>query len=157
VGPHAEALIRYYQDCVARWSDERYALDKRFVQLTLLLDQGEDAQGLRWQRMSETFHDLGEVLARVPESAVVVNVSDTAGTIGLLKLHAEHDGYPLTDENREPHRELAREGLMVVGHDFLKGREAFYRLTKLGWKLAEVLERDPLIGPSPSESASHRP
>ena len=50
---------------MARWSDERYALDKRFVQLTLLLDQGEDAPGPRWQRGSETLHDLGEVLARV--------------------------------------------------------------------------------------------
>ena len=67
MGPHAEAHRRYYQDCVARWSDERYALDERFVQLTLLLDQGEDAPGPRWQRGNETLHDLGEVLAQVPE------------------------------------------------------------------------------------------
>ena len=33
---------------------------------------GEDTPGPRWQRMSETLHDLGEVLARVPEPAVVV-------------------------------------------------------------------------------------
>ena len=25
MGPHGEAHRRYYQDCVARWSDERYA------------------------------------------------------------------------------------------------------------------------------------
>jgi formylglycine-generating enzyme required for sulfatase activity len=82
--------MRYYQDCVARWSDERYALDKRFVQLTLLLDQGEDAQGLRWQRMSETFHDLGEVLARVPEPAVVVLGPPGSGKSTLLR-HYELD------------------------------------------------------------------
>jgi predicted NACHT family NTPase len=89
-GSSAEAHRRYYQDCEARWSDERYALDKRFVQLTLLLDQGEDAQGLRWQRMSETFHDLGEVLARVPELAVVVLGPPGSGKSTLLR-HYELD------------------------------------------------------------------
>jgi formylglycine-generating enzyme required for sulfatase activity len=87
VGPHVEAHRRYYQDCVARWSDERYALDKRFVQLTLLLDQGEDAQGLRWQRVSETFHDLEEVLARVPEPAVVVLGPPGSGKSTLLRYY----------------------------------------------------------------------
>ena len=77
--------MRYYQDCVARWSDERYDLDKRFVQLTLLLDQGEDAPGPRWQRSSETFHDLGEVLARVPEPAVVVLGPPGSGKSTLLR------------------------------------------------------------------------
>jgi hypothetical protein len=90
VGPQVEAHRRYYQDCVARWSDERYALDKRFVQLALLLDQGEDAQGLRWQRGSETLHDLGEVLARVPEPAVVVLGPPGSGKSTLLR-HYELD------------------------------------------------------------------
>ncbi len=70
---------------MARWSDERYALDKRFVQLTLLLDQGEDAPGPRWQRGSETLHDLGEVLARVPEPAVVVLGPPGSGKSTLLQ------------------------------------------------------------------------
>jgi predicted NACHT family NTPase len=90
VGPHVEAPRRYYQDCVARWSDERYALDKRFVQLTLLLDQGEDAPGPRWQRGSETFHDLGEVLAKVSEPAVVVLGPPGSGKSTLLR-HYELD------------------------------------------------------------------
>jgi predicted ATP-dependent serine protease len=90
VGPDSEAHKRYYQDCEARWSDKRYALDRRFVQLTLLLDQGEDAQGLRWQRMSETFHDLGEVLAQVPEPAVVVLGPPGSGKSTLLR-HYELD------------------------------------------------------------------
>jgi formylglycine-generating enzyme required for sulfatase activity len=89
-GSSAEAHKRYYQDCVARWSDERYALDKRFVQLTLLLDQGEDAPGPRWQRGSQTFHDLEEVLAQVPEPAVVVLGPPGSGKSTLLR-HYELD------------------------------------------------------------------
>jgi hypothetical protein len=75
---------------VARWSNERYALDKRFVQLTLLLDQGEDAPGPCWQRGSETLHDLGEVLARAPEPAVVVLGPPGSGKSTLLR-HYELD------------------------------------------------------------------
>ena len=56
---------------MARWSGERYALDKRFVQLTLLLDQGKMRQGLAGNAAARRC-DLGEVLARVPEPAVVV-------------------------------------------------------------------------------------
>jgi formylglycine-generating enzyme required for sulfatase activity len=68
-----------------RWSDERYALDKRFVQLTLLLDQGEDAAGPRWHSMSEKFRDLREVLAHVAEPAVVVLGPPGSGKSTLLR------------------------------------------------------------------------
>ena len=60
------------------------------MQLTLLLDQGEDAPGPRWQRGSETLHDLGEVLARVPEPAVVVLGPPGSGKSTLLR-HYELD------------------------------------------------------------------
>ena len=60
------------------------------MQLTLLLDQGEDAPGPRWQRGSETFHDLEEVLARVPEPAVVVLGAPGSGKSTLLR-HYELD------------------------------------------------------------------
>jgi hypothetical protein len=68
----AVPFASYYQDCISRWSGARYALDKRFVHLTLLLDQGEDAQGPRWQPAGETFSDLRDALARVPNQAIVV-------------------------------------------------------------------------------------
>src|SRR5712691_10946823 len=90
VGQRVEAHRRYYQDCIARWSDERYALDKRFVQFTLLLDHVEDAPGPRWQRGSETLHDLVEVLAKVPEPAVVVLGPPGSGKSTLLR-HYELD------------------------------------------------------------------
>ena len=47
-------------------------------------------QGPRWQRMSETFHDLAEVLARVPEPAVVVLGPPGSGKSTLLR-HYELD------------------------------------------------------------------
>ena len=45
------------------------------------------------------------------------------------------------DANRDACRELAREGLLVAGHDFSRGREAFYRMTETGVKLVGVLGR----------------
>jgi hypothetical protein len=69
-----------------------------------------------------------------------VQLSEAA--LALLKLHAERQGgLPVDDTTREPYRELARAGLMVVGHSFTGGREAFYTLTEIGKKLASVLER----------------
>jgi hypothetical protein len=62
---------------------------------------------------------------------------------------------PVDDANRDACRELAAAGLLVVGHDFTRGREAFYRITELGMKAAAVLGRMP-TGPSPAESASPR-
>ena len=46
--------------------------------------------GPRWQRGSETLHDLGEVLARVPEPAVVVLGPPGSGKSTLLR-HYELD------------------------------------------------------------------
>ena len=36
-GSAAEISERYFQECIERWSQPRYALDQRFVNLTLLL------------------------------------------------------------------------------------------------------------------------
>jgi len=44
-------------------------LDQRFVHLTLLLDQGEEAQGPRWAPQEQRFQNLAEVLANVPDPA----------------------------------------------------------------------------------------
>ncbi len=57
--------------------------------------------------------------------------------LALLKLHLERKGdIPVDDMTRETYRELARAGLMVVGHSFTRGREAFYKLTDAGWDFA---------------------
>ena len=65
----------------------------------------------------------------------------SAEALVLLRRHAERKGdIPVDDSTRETYRELARQGLMVVGHSFTGGRESVYRLTELGWKLARVLD-----------------
>lgn len=62
----------FYQRCIKRWSAPRYALDARFVDLTLLLDQGADAQGQRWQAKHDSFQTLQQVLAATPDPVVLL-------------------------------------------------------------------------------------
>lgn len=52
-------LTEYRLARIAEWSQPRYALDKRFVHLVLLLDQGEEASGTRWAEQDREFQDLG--------------------------------------------------------------------------------------------------
>jgi hypothetical protein len=62
--------------------------------------------------------------------------------LSLFRLHAERKGkIAVDDANREAYRELARHGLMVVGHSFTGGREAFYAMTEVGARFVRVLER----------------
>lgn len=84
------AFRRYYAACVERWSEPRYALDKRFVHLTLLLDQSEEAQGPRWAPQARTFQDLREVLAEAPDPALVLLGPPGSGKSTLLR-HFELD------------------------------------------------------------------
>ncbi len=76
-------MDRYRQSRIARWSQPRYALDQRFVRLTLLIDQGKEAQGVRWQE-SRRFQDVREVLAQVQEPAIVVLGPPGSGKSTLL-------------------------------------------------------------------------
>ncbi|HMW56186.1 MAG TPA: TIR domain-containing protein [Accumulibacter sp.] len=70
---------------IAEWSQARYALDKRFTRLTLLLDQGPDAQGTRWQAQPQSFDDLREVLAAASETALVLLGPPGCGKSTLLR------------------------------------------------------------------------
>jgi hypothetical protein len=61
----------------------------------------------------------------------------SADALALLRLHLERKGdIPVDDTTRESYRELARAGLMVAGHSFTRGREAFYKFTDTGYELA---------------------
>jgi hypothetical protein len=80
-----------------------------------------------------------------------VSLSDPA--LALLHAHVEQ-GSELTvnDSNRIACRELAAAGLMIPGHSFTRGREAFYVLTEVGRKFAAIKN-----APWHAESASPRP
>ncbi len=78
-------IAEYRLGCVAEWSQPRYALDNRFVNLTLLLDKGEEAQQ-RWQSAENTrFDDLRDVLTAVPDPAFVVLGAPGSGKSTLLR------------------------------------------------------------------------
>src|SRR3990167_2249021 len=49
-------LDDYHLGRIAAWALPRYATDRRFVNLTMLLDQGREAQE-RWMRQPERFDD----------------------------------------------------------------------------------------------------
>ncbi|MCE7938581.1 MAG: NACHT domain-containing protein [Chloroflexi bacterium CFX6] len=75
---------------IAEWSQPRYRLDGRFVALTLLVDQGDEAAAGRWAARQERYDDLGALLAAVPEPAVVVLGPPGSGKSTLLR-HLELD------------------------------------------------------------------
>ncbi|MBE2259301.1 MAG: SUMF1/EgtB/PvdO family nonheme iron enzyme [Rhodobacteraceae bacterium] len=71
---------------IAEWSQARYALDRRFTRLTLLIDQGtRPGQGTRWQAQPNSFDDLREVLAAAQEPALVLLGPPGCGKSTLLR------------------------------------------------------------------------
>ncbi|MCE7939895.1 MAG: hypothetical protein DYG90_15215, partial [Chloroflexi bacterium CFX6] len=83
-------LSEYRLGRIAEWSQPRYRLDGRFVDLTLLVDQGEESAGGRWAARQERYDDLGKLLAATTEPAVVVLGPPGSGKSTLLR-HLELD------------------------------------------------------------------
>jgi formylglycine-generating enzyme required for sulfatase activity len=69
------------------WSDERYQLDERFVDLSLLVDLGEDAPTERWQLKERRYQSLDAALADQPDPAFVVLGAPGSGKSTLLRHH----------------------------------------------------------------------
>ena len=85
---HAPATVEEYRLArVAEWSQPRFDLDKRFTRLTLLLDQGPEAQGVRWQAQSrpQPFDDLRDVLKETDATALVLLGPPGCGKSTLLR------------------------------------------------------------------------
>lgn len=81
---HPADLTEYRLGRIAEWSQPRYQLDNRFVQLSLLIDQGEEVQGPRWQE-KRRFDDLRAVLAETPDAALVLLGAPGSGKSTLLR------------------------------------------------------------------------
>ncbi|GJL75726.1 SUMF1/EgtB/PvdO family nonheme iron enzyme [Nitrosomonas sp.] len=82
-----DSLSVYRAQCIARWAQPRFAIDKQFTPLTLLLDQGEDHEGERYQRNTERY-DLREILDAVDtgtEPVIIVTGGPGSGKSTLLR------------------------------------------------------------------------
>jgi formylglycine-generating enzyme required for sulfatase activity len=80
-------LRAYYDDTIAKLSQSRYQLDKRFVRLTLLLDKGADEQGIRFVQDDQhhSFDDLNQLLTETDEQALVLLGAPGSGKSTLLR------------------------------------------------------------------------
>lgn len=78
-------LTEYRLGRIAEWSQAQYRLDGRFVELTLLIDRGEEVTSGRWQPQAEQFEDLRGVLGAVPEPALVLLGPPGGGKSTLLR------------------------------------------------------------------------
>lgn len=88
----AEQLRGYHREVVERLSAPRYQIDRRFVKLTLLLDHGVDAQGLRFtpDAQREKYDSLKRLLGEVDDRALVLLGRPGSGKTTLLR-HLELD------------------------------------------------------------------
>jgi formylglycine-generating enzyme required for sulfatase activity len=85
-------LTAYRLGRIAEWALPRYALDRRFVDLTLVLDKGEN-DPMRWQPAErQRYHDLRDVLAEHADSpALAVLGQPGSGKSTLLRrLQLDH-------------------------------------------------------------------
>lgn len=87
--PDSPALIEFHQSRIAEWEQKRYALEKRFVNLTLTLDKGDE-----WQQRAEDlrFDDLREVLERTAEhrARVLLGAPGSGKSTLLRRLQYDH-------------------------------------------------------------------
>jgi formylglycine-generating enzyme required for sulfatase activity len=83
----ADPTGRHFRETVERLSAPRYELDRRFVRLTLLLDQGPEATGTRFVTDAQRpkFDSLAELLATIDERAAVLLGRPGSGKTTLLR------------------------------------------------------------------------
>ena len=112
-------LTEYRLNRIADWSQPRYELDKRFVQLTLLLDKGEDAQGPRWES-SRQFQDLREVLQETLDTPALVLLGPPGSGKSTLLRRLEWD--LAVDALRDPTAEQARLSFFVPLNQYQPAR-----------------------------------
>lgn len=78
-------IVDYRLGRIAQWSRPRYRLDGRFVDLSLLVDVGEESAEGRWRTQEKRFDDLKDVLTEVDDPALVLLGSPGSGKSTLLR------------------------------------------------------------------------
>lgn len=94
-------LVTYRLGRIAEWSLPRYQLDDRFVTLTLLIDQGEEAHQ-RWaaSESARRFNDLRSVIQELSDNpALVLLGAPGSGKSTLLRRLQLDDAIDLIREN----------------------------------------------------------
>jgi formylglycine-generating enzyme required for sulfatase activity len=87
INTHAAGDLRdYFLSCYARWCGPRYQLDRRFVNLTLVYDEGTDSPD-RWVTLPSIREsdDLREILAITDSFAYVLLGAPGSGKTTLLR------------------------------------------------------------------------
>jgi formylglycine-generating enzyme required for sulfatase activity len=85
--PSSEPFARFYQMAVAELSEPRYQIDSRFVNLTLLVDQGSEAEGPRFIPDGRTgkYSSLNDLIADESDRAFVLLGRPGGGKTTLLR------------------------------------------------------------------------
>lgn len=80
-------LQTYHKQTIASLSDTYYQIDRRFVKLTLLVDQGLDVQGMRFivDSNQRQYDNLQELLEDIEEQAIVILGDPGGGKTTLLR------------------------------------------------------------------------
>lgn len=78
-------LVEYRLGRVAEWSRPRYRLDERFVDLSLLIDVGEQTLSGRWQRQDKQYPTLREVLEDIKDTGLVLLGPPGSGKSTILR------------------------------------------------------------------------
>lgn len=78
-------LEEYWLGRFVEWSQPRYRLDTRFVQLSLLVDRGEEQADERWQVRERRIEDLGALFTEVPDPAMVILAPPGSGKSTMLR------------------------------------------------------------------------
>ncbi len=102
----AEQVATYLQETVKLLGGPLSELEERFVQLTLILDQGKDAQGPRHvisEQKEDRFEELSELLAKKrPPVAVVLGAPGSGKTVLLQKLQLDTARAGLAQDGQGP-------------------------------------------------------
>lgn len=90
----APDYAEFHKGRIREWSQPRYQLDKRFVNLTLLLDKGEN-EAQRWQKADSEdyrFNDLSDVLRKTTEfpALVLLGAPGSGKSTLLRRLQFDH-------------------------------------------------------------------
>jgi len=100
-----DPLNHHFQGLIQILSSDRYQLDSRFVQLTLLIDQGPDAQGLRYTPDNQRgkFNSLTTLLNETGEKALILLGQPGSGKTTLLRrLQLDHTWRELETLTQKP-------------------------------------------------------